>query len=105
MEKTLRIVVTSGLVNRSRFTQGIRDSLTQPLQKARRGARLLHVVQGCAETRACQSQHAHAQYVACLFAVIWCGDVSWEHMQVTLACATACVLDRCVLPCCLAYTA
>lgn len=44
VEKTLRIVVTSGLVNRSRFTQGIRDSLTQPLQKVRRGAWLLHVV-------------------------------------------------------------
>ena len=43
VEKTLRIVVTSGLVNRSRFTQGIRDSLTQPLQKVRRGARLLRV--------------------------------------------------------------
>lgn len=55
VEKTLRIVVTSGLVNRSRFTQGIRDSLTQPLQKARRGARPLHVVHVCARTSACQS--------------------------------------------------
>ncbi|KAK9835190.1 hypothetical protein WJX81_004766 [Elliptochloris bilobata] len=34
VEKTLRIVVTSGLVNQSRFTKGIRESLTQPLQKA-----------------------------------------------------------------------
>lgn len=33
VEKTLRIVVTSGLVNQARFTKGIRESLTEPLQK------------------------------------------------------------------------
>ena len=91
VEKTLRIVVTSGLVNRSRFTQGIRDSLTQPLQKARRGA--LHVVQGRAKTRACLSQHAHAQHVVCLTPLL-CNsllcksllcNVSWEPLQVTRA--------------------
>jgi len=35
VEKTLRIVVTSGLVNQARFTKGIRESLAAPLERAR----------------------------------------------------------------------